>query len=60
MESLLSQDVNTCYSSMVSSIRPLEVDGIEGFLGHIWESARLGPRVVEEWPRFVLVAAAVF
>jgi hypothetical protein len=50
-DGLINGDVNTWYSSMASSIRPLEVGGIEGFFGHIWESASSGPRVVEEWPR---------
>jgi hypothetical protein len=45
-------DVDTCCISMVSSIKPLDIGGIKGFFfGHIWESARSGPRVVEEWPR---------
>jgi hypothetical protein len=41
-----------CYTSTGSSIKPLDIGDIEGFLfGHIWESSRPGPRVVEEWPR---------
>jgi hypothetical protein len=45
-------DVDTCCISTVSSIKPLDIGGIEGFFfGHIWESAHSGPRVVEEWPR---------
>jgi hypothetical protein len=58
----LSQgDTETCWSSTASSIKPLDIGGIEGFFfGHIWESARSGPRVIEEWPRVCSSTAIVF